>query len=122
MPPAKLGYGFFCPTCPVAASSQHPCSSCTSADGAGEALVGGNGCHHGLVLPTRDRLAVPGGKVWLNPRRAVGEQITVHACRCPSLHRCCFAALQHGRRRERSRSDRAHVRYCPLFTRSHLDA
>lgn len=46
-----------------------------------------------------------GGKVWLNPGQAVGEQ--VHACRCPLPHRRCFAALRCGRCKERSSSDHA---------------
>lgn len=60
IPPAKLGYGFFCPTHPVAASSRHPCSSHARADGAGEAPVGGDGCHRGPALLTGEHLAMPG--------------------------------------------------------------
>ena len=53
----------------------------------------------------RGPLGCAGGKVWLNPGQAVGEQ--VHACPCPSPHRHCFAALRCGQCKEKSSSDRA---------------
>lgn len=54
------------------------------------------------------------GKVWLNPAQVVGEQVLVHMRWYPSpLFHC--PPMQKGAARTMPR------RYCPLFTRSHLD-
>lgn len=39
------------------------------------------------------------GEGLVEPRAGQKEQ--VHACRCPSLHRCCFAALRCGQGKQR---------------------